>query len=634
MYLLHNFWSVFHYDYLDCFIPFVSAALRNGEQLTLRQIKEAIRKSFSIDIPAHPLSAILTRSTKRKAIILSMGRYHLNRENANKFDLTIDINEQTRNIEQVISSILDYLNSCNVGTFTRDEIERSFLSFISDFERELFEGFISPLELSNIKKRNLLRFHISKFILKAQNEQPELFSSIMQITVGQVLSSALFSVHDEQGLEKYRGKLTTVSAFLDSRFIIRLLGLEGEQYGDSCGELVKAFKNQGAQLKYCAVTKGELDKILWMFSKSYSGVSEFYKAMKAKLARDNVGQSRVDYLLANLVSELRDTYNVLFEEHAFETYSASYQIDEMNLYNRIVSFYKANNAKFSEQDEKERIERDVKVIAEIYQARQNNTPHSLSSSNAFFVTTNSGLARVSREFDDTIAAGGKSIISPVMTDVFVGTLVWIQHPTSANTISQKRLIALCNAAIKPTFECLRKYVHIVESLLKEKVISEEKYAIAIAHRAAINMLEDISCGCADDIGTETVEDIIDKTFHAIREDEARKTLDEQQKRIIAEKTADCAQNSLTNTLNHFDAQSKKAVLLFVNILKGIITILVALALIAAVIKFDPKISIPLAAILFVISLLNLKNEWTIDRFCKGIATIIHAKLRLFFLPKR
>jgi hypothetical protein len=79
--------------------------------------------------------------------------------------------------------------------------------------------------------------------------------------------------------------------------------------------------------------------------------------------------------------------------------------------------------------------------------RGGNKPTKLHEAGHIFITTNSSLAFASRLYELQSAEEKYFFIPAALTDVFVGTLIWLQSPSKVAEINKKRLIASCFAAL-------------------------------------------------------------------------------------------------------------------------------------------------------------------------------------------
>jgi hypothetical protein len=120
-----------------------------------------------------------------------------------------------------------------------------------------------------------------------------------------------------------------------------------------------------------------------------------------------------------------------------------YQIDEASLIETIVDIYRGNDPDFDEQGKESTVYKDVKSISAIYKLRGGQKPTILQDAQHIFVTTNSSLAHASKLFESKSAEKGFFFIPSALTDVFVGTIIWIQSPTKVTEANEKRIIANC-----------------------------------------------------------------------------------------------------------------------------------------------------------------------------------------------
>jgi hypothetical protein len=90
----------------------------------------------------------------------------------------------------------------------------------------------------------------------------------------------------------------------------------------------------------------------------------------------------------------------------------------------VLSSYQFSN-NFNEIEKHDSIEKDIKSISSIIKLRRNNKPKKINEAGHIFITPNSTLAYICREYS-LIENKGSFVIPSATSDVFLGTLIWLQ----------------------------------------------------------------------------------------------------------------------------------------------------------------------------------------------------------------
>jgi len=256
--------------------------------------------------------------------------------------------------------------------------------------------------------------------------------------------------------------------------------------------------------------------------------------------------------------------------------ATQYQIEEEALEDLIVDIYKNRNPAFVEEEKEYTIYRDVKSITYVYKLRKGYLPKSLAQIRHVFVTTNASLALASREYERQESQIKFHYIPAALTDVFLGTLLWIRSPSKAQ-INEMRLIALAYAASQPSRAFRHRVVTTAETLLKRGSISEDEVVLLTESRMARNLLQKETLGNPNEVSEDKLVDVLERTRSEIRREETeafrldKEALEERaqeaerQARIKEEETqrtqqlARLQKKELARIKEHLDSRAKKRV---------------------------------------------------------------------------
>ncbi len=156
-----------------------------------------------------------------------------------------------------------------------------------------------------------------------------------------------------------------------------------------------------------------------------------------------------------------------------------------------------------------------------------NRSITIETAQTFFVTTNKGLAYASKNFDKTL--GKKEGISPCITDIFLGTILWFQDPIRYDKLKESQIIASCYAAIKPNSVMVNKFVKEVDKLKEDNQITSDDYILLKNYEVLNSMLSDKTMGNIDNINEDMTYEMLNDIKAEIKRD-LNKKLEEEKRR--------------------------------------------------------------------------------------------------------
>jgi hypothetical protein len=179
--------------------------------------------------------------------------------------------------------------------------------------------------------------------------------------------------------------------------------------------------------------------------------------------------------------------------------------------------------------------RDVSSISSVTRLRGSDKSQVVEECRAVFLTTNSALSRVAKDF--TEKGGESDIVPPVLTDHALTNLLWLKMPMQAPDLTRKRIIAACYAATEPDQELWNKYLREIDKLKTDQSVTTDDYFLLRHSLQARAALMDATLGDDEAFATGTVQEIL----ALVREDIQRHLRDrlhsETEKRVQVESDA-------------------------------------------------------------------------------------------------
>jgi len=578
-------WEQLRKDYIENFVPLLASLIKKKKyrEINLENInviKKDFEEEYGLILPSSPILTILNRLSKRKLITRQHGIFIPNFKKINEIDISQKSIQLSREFEHVLKLLRKYVFEKHNISLEDIKLEDGLVGYLKKHDLDLLFAAENITLLPKVNTSKKIHYLINEFIIEVYKSEPEIFTYILNLTIGHALSSTILY----KEFNSFSGNLKKLNIYLDTPFLFNLLGISGEYKKNLAIELVNILRQEKANLYILEITKGEIEsninEALRLLEKGKTDCT------KGPLIFKNCIENNITVTdLENIYIQLPDTLErldiKLDEVPSYNNYR-KHQIDEIKLYNTIVDIYhqlkiyipdnedfNINFFKYLKKDkektivEKKNIQikekkqvksttekkdtdddskinntiyRDVKVLSGIYRFRLGNKPKTLKDCKYLFITTNSSLAHASRKFEK-IEYNQSFSLPTCLTDVFLGTLIWLQSPAQLKNINEKKIIADCYAAMKPSSKLITKYLHEIEKLKKEKVITDDQYYLLRTHRTAINILESKTLGDPDEFTSQTTREVLDELIYKIKKEEKDKLEKEiiehdQTKRIL------------------------------------------------------------------------------------------------------
>jgi len=525
-------WDLQKLDYIETFIPLVISLLKEKkyQEIEVDNLCKDFKGKYGLIVTYSPMMTILNRLAKKKILKQDYGTYTINNDELKSFNFDDKASDIERKFNKLVKEIGAFIYTKNKKELSKDIIEEAFIAFLRDHDLELLFASESKSVLPQVKELDGMSYFIGLFITEIQNSEPDLFTLLTDITVGHLLASVFIS--NKQSI--FNSGLDKVKIFLDTPFLIDLIGLNGKPKETASTELINSLIERKAKLFIYNTNYEELSKALTFckenLEKGPLTVQSKINSITSYAQKEGLTASDIEQILLKL-NNIFNKFNI--DRSRIAARNDKFQIDEGTLYKTIEKIY----GKISITTENT-VKRDVEVLSSIYRERAGIEPSSLNDSRAVFVTTNQSLAFASYTFQKS-QGGRKDIIPTCITNTFIGTIVWLRAPIKTENINRKKLIADCYAAIQPTPHLVTKYLENISRLKEKGDISEDEYYLLRTHNSATKMLVEMThnntSNFDDSLPYQIKDRIIDEI--KIRENEKLKKTE----RLLAEYQAQYTQ---------------------------------------------------------------------------------------------
>ena len=533
--LLKVNYDTFRRDYLENFVPMVAECIRRSptDIVSLPDLQRHLRERFGMSLPQNTIKALLKRVRKAGYIRLENKAYY---RNADELE-ALEFQGVQRRVVQVHDSLVaEFVGFCSLRfgvELTSEDADAAIASYLEENQLRVMdavtEGTVIPKSGRSVRNA---KFLVASFIRHLQETHSGALGHLETVVKGHMLANAIF-LPDPGGASR---RFRDTEVYLDTPFLIKALGYEGESQKAPCSELLELLKETGAELRCFSHTRDEVRGVLeWCASQVEANGSNAASGRDVLRNFRAAGLRPTDVMRKsnNLDKDLRDlgVRVVNKPEH-----DRQHQIDEEALREAL-----EKNVPYSRPQQ---VLRDIDSISAVVRLRKGESIARVEECRAVFVTTNSRLARfASRYFSE--GPGGRGV-TPCLTDYALTNILWLKRPTAAPDLPRKRIIADCYAATRPTEELWRRYLQEIESLEREGEVSADEYYMLRHSTLAESALVDATMGQEEGFSEGTVAEVLERVRSNIEAKKQAEVNSERSARESAEQEIQAGQERTAN----------------------------------------------------------------------------------------
>lgn len=569
---------------IEAYIPFVSTliAVNKYTEIDIEQICKDFYEKYFFKIPAMPMKEILTRMQKKNMIYRDQrGKIIPNLDKIYETDFESEYKETLKKYENISNKYIEFSNERYNLPVSKEKAEECISKFIkANFLDTILNDENINEVIENIEEENISNemYTFYKFVIYLYNTDYELFKIIQKFCMGYIVANALSLDNLSSNNIVFKNK----KLFFDTNFILRLLGLEGDFYKESYKGIIEILKENNCKLYIFSHTYDEIKNILEMAKANLSKTNELSSEVQKYFWNNKKTEGDIVLLISTLDKKLNNL-GIFISKIAYDNTKTNSQIDERQLYDEIVSVY-SKRRNFDEKNKSDMIWMDVKSMSLVYRDTKLIRAYSIQTLQDVFITTNQALAFACKNFDKTIGKK-ENAIAPCMTDIFLGTILWIQNPIRYNKYNEKQILASCYSSVKLDNKAINKFSTELEKLKDQQKITNEDYMLMKDYKVVEDMLSDRIMGNSDNIDEKTTFEVIQDIKNDMSKEYETKIQKEKEKNLKNLEEKNAIEKKYSNLLMNIRKEIKKEAKIK-SITKIIILIIVCLLVIIADLVFN------------------------------------------------
>ena len=492
--ILQTLKSSNYQDEIDLFIPYIAISIKNLPEtpFTGAQIKEQISNDFGIYAPADVIDILLARAKNRGLVNIDNHMYFPQHEVIDSWNEQYE--SHSSEIEESISLIAESFSSFAKDQFNKEISKDQALSLIYDYLKEnisesaLIAKHTKTTNIDSIKNCDHLT---ASYIAHAHKNNRDLWPHFKMITRAVMLANYLTFANRISSKKKYQH----VTTYLDTPIILGLLGYSGENKQKALREILDLL--------------GEFDLDVAMLYQTLREVEGIFHAWKYDLDAkkyDKFNPKTLELLHHKKIdSAVLETRIVLLEKDVAQLgiriqkglkLDPKYNCDLQSLENKIRSeFY----GKWVDPAH------DADALNKIHNTRKGEEPKSLNEKFSIFITPNSALASISKQFFEL----SDRTIPYVASERWLATMFWFKHPEVFTDLPEKLLLTTAYGTMYSDNGFWKKFSDRLDSLHKHGQISEEDFVLVRYDSDLLLKVHEISIDKGINYSDEDIFDVVE-----------------------------------------------------------------------------------------------------------------------------
>lgn len=492
-------------DYVGNFLPLAGEILRQSAQdiVSVTQVQAGFRNEFGLEIPQGPIRTILKR-----AVSAGFARSHANgtfrRDSERLASLSFSpIRDAALREQQSLVGRLMSFARTEGRTVGAGEAEVLLAAYAQQRGPALLAsltrtGSTLPAGTPAGPDQEL----INRFVANMLRQDPQGISSLETFVKGSILFGAIF-LPDLGGVTR---RFQGLDVFLDTRILLRALGLAGPVQESPARELLDLTYELGGSLYCFDHTLSEMTRVLTAVENSLRyqrRLREHSSEILEYLASQGSRPSDVALIIHRLPAML-GALRIRVKERPAQ--SPLLAIDELALGSELRS---ATNRAYSD----DAVDHDVDALTAIHRLRRGESRVVLEAAGAVLVTTNRLVKQVGNRFFNGDARGSVPL---VFDEEEFATIAWLKKPTAAPSLPTSLAIANSFAASSPPPEVWHEYLEEIDRLEIAGDISEGEYYALRFSTTALESLRRQDRSSREAVTTASVLEILERVRNQIR----------------------------------------------------------------------------------------------------------------------
>jgi hypothetical protein len=513
-------------DHIAMFQPFVLDAVAHLDaDLGVKDVRRKVLERHELAIPLNTLQTILGRVAKAGYLRREGGRYFRTERPLEVSDVQKERTRVEKRQTLLARRLRQAADDRGVNVDTDEDALAMILRFLHRYhialafgETDLPQDPPAQAEDSDEHARAVATARFLQESAIAEGESAEILQEMLE---GFVLQNTLLL----KDVSTVTRRFHDLHVFMDSGLLFGALGLRGAPAETATLELISLLRDTGAIIDVFEPTIKEMRQILGVYEDKVGTAAGRQSLRPTELTR-HILSSRFT------PSDIR-TKGALIEKNLralgvnirdIPERDARWTLDERAL-GKLLADDKGEN--------EPRVVHDVDCIAGVLTYRSGKRTDSLDDVQAVFATDSSWTIETAKGWYAEQGLGG---LPPIIHYLELSNRAWLKKPASATKLKLQELMALCNAALRPSRAAWERFIAHLAQLEKSGELSSDEVTALLASELTDRVLVDEDIG--EDSDASSVSEVVERVKASYKEAsdaelaDARRTVERKESEVV------------------------------------------------------------------------------------------------------
>jgi len=474
-------------DIIDAYWPMVVLTMDSNIRYEIDQLQQGILVAYEIDIPLNSLKTFIKRAINKKylerddkfVLLTDKGREYINCCETPK--------DSERKVNSLVNGARTYLKK--TYGYEAEDIQDKLFSFVNE-SIELFNIIEKGEEYSAYLKPSEYKIFI-EYILFIEKHGLDQYKILQEVVCGSVLQ-LIFKGVDPSEIGR---RFDTLHVYLDSNYILSLLGMHHEAETKAANELFLIMRNyKSIKLRVFDITLREIYALLKRFPQErgkYLGtmpVGSIYNAMRRK-----------GYTYTKVLKDIRSMESRLLDEFHISVHNTNNEYEDYAISQR--EAYALHKYKPNQHDSSQK--HDLLVVQLIRNIRGGRKKF-IELSSAIFLTSDRGLAKYNIEHHQHY---NQSTVGEVILDTMFTNTLWLKNPNRAKNVPVHVLLHMHSRHLMINRAVWKRFYNLISELKDSAELSDDMISCMLYDQNCRDLLIDIHSEDLDIINSDYVIDM-------------------------------------------------------------------------------------------------------------------------------
>lgn len=461
--ILTAIWEETHKDNIELITPFLKYLMykyfKKGDLIDKELLIDKLQREFSFNkFPHAILDVILKRMTKKNFLKRDNYVFYLVADFKKDYDLFTARLENAKSSTNIsINLLYEYLKSTSFPNITKNDTKIALAEFIDNHGYNIYQNLLITKSIN--PRKEFLNYCIGEYIYNESKLESEEFNRILKIIEGYMIANAIYMQIENDN----KSTLKNVNCYLDSPFLLRVLGYKTKEENTSSQELFELLKRYKANICCFNHNFQEIINILMYYKKH---IGTFQTSTLEYFDINNYNESQIDMIIDSLDDRFKELGIKIVEAPDYTEDKFKYVIDEKLLEELLKEHSKIKMVPYNNENA---IKNDVRSVCSINMLRKGKAAKKLENCTHIFVTTYYYLKYATKQVMNDI---DNLEIGLVIDDLDLTTFLWFKDFSKNEDLPKLRLIENALAAIDPNPQIIEKANKCLEDIKRDGLIKD------------------------------------------------------------------------------------------------------------------------------------------------------------------